>query len=1013
MKTKNSLKKISRISVLFSLLFAATVLAGYAQDVTIRLMPLPADQFTLNDVWKTEIINSSMKDYEVRLHAIVSEDRKGLLFDGTSADFTVTAGYMGPVNAEDLEPAHITHIDNTTEDYCIATGSLPPGTYIACVYVLDAATGIELSKDCLQFESQIYGPPQLLTPVDGAEIIPNELPLFTWTPTAPPINGAVYSVKVVELLTAQDKSAAINSNPSVFEMKNIDGLEIQYPPDALELEPGKNYAWQVSAGMENGERISFSEVSVFNVTKGYNILTISLLTPADGAELCSCDPETDEPLPCSFTKTRFSWTIPGIEPGAPFIYTLKICEIGKDQTPDGAMNGNPVFIKDVEGSEFKESEDIVFLYPEYNPCMDHPVVPGEERRFAWQVTMKDRDGKAVGNGSAINEVITITPKIPSPQGKITDYGDAPDEVNQPFYHYFTHNSSGGAAIHEDGHFERLGIKVSADNDGRTVDLDTYDDGVNFSGFVYPYENCRQQNIQVTITTTRLPRYDESSLLHLQAWIDLNRDGDWNDYAECTSTIPSGEHIYWISASSTVGTVTVNSYDFTTNPSDWIDGAGARITRQTFTLGFQTALIEGTPVTDTIWCRFRLSYTHGDEGNVATDYKNAVEFGEVEDYGIPVDSTGCNCIINDLEVDGSHISTDGTTITATTGDTKEFILNSSCGSCDLSFVEWQISKPGGSVETIITGPSISYTFSSAGEYMISATQHCPDGSTCSFIIKVHVTVSTSSGSGDTKRWSIGFRPPAAGNYCITGFSLLVNISSRPALNNESCLLTVRKSSPGPGGHDPSLTFNSSRMTFTSTPAGSYTVAINFTVVDLVSLYSTYCETLQFTFSATLTDGTMISASENYRLDIDDRHPEIEIDPILHVSPSTCLSAPSWTTTPCLCLSGTVLPSEIPILVTWASNIMPGNVDVNVSVMKTSTHEELVVLPALYSFTLQPNRDGTGNIIPGYRLILNTSAFSHMVAVGDILALSVTVKGESPCACSAQSMQNNFLIKLGCP
>lgn len=1012
MKTKKSQIRIISIQTVITIFLAALVLISHSQDVTIRLMPLPADQFTLNDVWKTEISNSSMKDYDVRLHAIVNEDQKGILFDGTSANFTVPAGYMGPVDAESLEPANITHIDQSTEDYCIATGSLPPGTYIACVYILDAATGIELSKDCLQFESQIYGPPQLLTPTDGAEILVNELPLFTWTPTAPPLNGVVYSLKMVELMANQDKNAAIRSNPSVFEMKNIDGLELQYPPDALEPEAGKKYAWQVTVGLENGERISFSEVSAFSVAKGSGLLTIKLHTPEDGTVVCSDDPETDEPLSCSFTKTKFSWSIPGIDPETPFIYTMKICEVVKDQTPDEAIHGNPVYIQDVDGSEFQESDDIVFLYPEYNPLMDHPVVPGEERRYAWQVTMKDKTGNPVGDPSAINQVIVKIPVIPHPSSAIKDYGDAPDEVNKPFYHYFTHNSSGGAAIHEEGNYERLGLKVSGENDGKTVDLDTYDDGVAFTNFVYPYSGCRQQSIEVTITTTRLPRYNENSLLHLQAWIDLNRDGDWNDIGECDFT-PSGEHIFWNWSATSGSSGAVNSYDFTTNPNTWTDASGARVTRQTFNLGFQTALIAGTPVTDTLWCRFRLSYTDDKGGTIADDYKGTAEYGEVEDYGIPVATTGCNCIINSLEVNGIDYSTDGITIDATTGDTKEFVLHSSCGSCEIAFVEWQVSKPDGSIEIITTGSRTSYTFLVAGNYMITATQHCPDGATCSFVIKVHVTDASSSGSPDTKRWSISFRPPSITPFCITGFSLSIDVSARPDLNLSTCQLMVQKASVVPGGSGPTLTFNSDRMTITGGSSGIYEATVSFSVADLVSLYSTYCETLYFTFTATLLDGTTIRSSDNYRIDLDDLRPDIEIDPSVTVSPSTCLSAPTWTSTPCLCLSGTALPSRLPFLITWASNIVPGNVDIGVTVMKTSTHEELIVPPASYTYIINPNTDAAGNRIPGYRLLLYTSGFSHLISVGDAVGISVTVKGESPCKCGPQTMQNLFLIKIGCP
>lgn len=165
-----------------------------------------------------------------------------------------------------------------------------------------------------------------------------------------------------------------------------------------------------------------------------------------------------------------------------------------------------------------------------------------------------------------------------------DYGDAPQD--NVFYHYETSTALGGnAAKHVIVSGFYLGGSVDYESDGQPSDLADGDgddeDGIAFDSLLLP----AGQWAEFTATL-----FDTSSLddARLNAWIDFNRDGDWDD---------PGEQI------------------FTDEPLS--DGDNA--------LSFLVpALEEGAEVGHT-YARFRLNSGGG------LDYYGPASNGEVEDY----------------------------------------------------------------------------------------------------------------------------------------------------------------------------------------------------------------------------------------------------------------------------------------------------------------------------------------------------------------------------------------------
>jgi len=186
-----------------------------------------------------------------------------------------------------------------------------------------------------------------------------------------------------------------------------------------------------------------------------------------------------------------------------------------------------------------------------------------------------------------------------------DYGDAPDELDPPFNtHYCSHLLAGStgapifpprpvpwpdAAYHENfdhewlGNIayecECLGPTADAECNGRTVNLDNFDNGVRFTNI--NFNPCDTQKVQVLINVekdyTRSTERYYSGKLHLHAWFDWNRDGDWDDKHPCKG-VPADDHIYWLTAKplcdaddddGVVIPFNVYNCDFVINPLGWL------------------------------------------------------------------------------------------------------------------------------------------------------------------------------------------------------------------------------------------------------------------------------------------------------------------------------------------------------------------------------------------------------------------------------------------------------------
>jgi len=331
----------------------------------------------------------------------------------------------------------------------------------------------------------------------------------------------------------------------------------------------------------------------------------------------------------------FNWTPPSPMPKVPVTYELRIWEVLAGQTPEEATAAN------VPWFEQKNIRATTVTYPSSGRALP------DSGMMCWQVAARTSSGQM-----AASEVRTSwfrSPPLLCPP--LFDYGDAPDEDNGAQFHYHTHLTRDGAAHRAYpssdwqewlGKVTPLGyapglVSVDMESNGLAVDQDKFDDGVLFDCFGFPWDANDKETLIVEISTSGDPsRYAPGKELHLHAWIDWNRDGDWDDPLD---------HVEWCDVWLLDQTLSpagpggvVNSTDFAVQPGGqlWPGYPAARCAA--YALVFKTGdMANSNPVATGFWCRFRLSYDDGGLYHQAADYQSLNEptsSGEVEDYLVP-------------------------------------------------------------------------------------------------------------------------------------------------------------------------------------------------------------------------------------------------------------------------------------------------------------------------------------------------------------------------------------------
>ncbi len=141
------------------------------------------------------------------------------------------------------------------------TGLLSEGMYTLTVEAraTDPARLVLSVPSVSTFFVQYLEPPILVSP-SRDEVVESSLPVFTWMPVigASPSASFDYEFLLVEVYPGQEPQQAIESNRPIERLELSAITSLPYTHDRLALEPGRTYAWQVTAFDAEG-RLPFTD----------------------------------------------------------------------------------------------------------------------------------------------------------------------------------------------------------------------------------------------------------------------------------------------------------------------------------------------------------------------------------------------------------------------------------------------------------------------------------------------------------------------------------------------------------------------------------------------------------------------------------------------------------------------------------------------------------------------------------------------------------------------------------
>lgn len=263
---------MKRIATIFLMGVTAFSVIG---QVAIVPMPHQEGYFTLDDIWRVNLISSQSQVVNTQLELTVEDAQHQLVLSATSPAFNLLQGNNRPMF--NVSGAKIQYGAGVATKVLRSTGRFPYGNYIICYRVADANTSLLLGEFCQEETVKPFSPPELLSPFNGEDIT-TTTPILTWKPPFPPGTTPIeYTLILVEVKEKQDAAEALEKNIPLFNRRALFGTNLPYPGDAPPLEMGKTYAWQVSAKAGDFE-LGVTEVWIFQIGE-----TAAMAMPPTGA----------------------------------------------------------------------------------------------------------------------------------------------------------------------------------------------------------------------------------------------------------------------------------------------------------------------------------------------------------------------------------------------------------------------------------------------------------------------------------------------------------------------------------------------------------------------------------------------------------------------------------------------------------------------------------------------------------------------------------------------------------
>ncbi len=313
------------------------------------------------------IYNNSGRSIDIRIRAIITMQGRGEIFRSITNLINI---HSTPVtilsNTKLISLSDASFTDKDYEKKMRQTGRLLQGYYTACLILENSVGTVLASNICSNFTIIYPAAPQLIFPINN-DSLENDInyPTFQWTPViVPPAYQINYTLKIVEVLPGQIPAQAINSNIPLYENNQLQINSFTYPIDALPLQSGKKYAWQVQVldqyGFPPTENRGKSEIFTFVKKKGSSYQFVQ-------NPLTLIAPENDGLVKTNMPEFSWHFSPPS---GVITKYNIRVVKILPNQTLEVAIKNYPILNQNL-------------LAKSYQP--NQPLSLNATDNYAWQV----------------------------------------------------------------------------------------------------------------------------------------------------------------------------------------------------------------------------------------------------------------------------------------------------------------------------------------------------------------------------------------------------------------------------------------------------------------------------------------------------------------------------------------------------------------------------------------------------------------------------------------------------
>jgi len=234
---------------------------GLKAQATILNTAISEYNITPKSLLEVSIMNSA-GDLQVVMEAKILNNRNEALLNVTTKPFTLKKG-LNIVSQLNVALVSVLYASSAEATFIKTSHMLPSGKYHYCASI----SGVDVSDQlCQEMEAENSAFLFLVFPPDKEEI-ETKNPMLIWTHSEPfSMNNQTdyYRIIVTDLNKGQSAEAAVNTNIPVYMKNYLTSHQVQYPIDAKELQPGKEYAWQVQK-ISNGTIVNKTEAWQFRL----------------------------------------------------------------------------------------------------------------------------------------------------------------------------------------------------------------------------------------------------------------------------------------------------------------------------------------------------------------------------------------------------------------------------------------------------------------------------------------------------------------------------------------------------------------------------------------------------------------------------------------------------------------------------------------------------------------------------------------------------------------------------